>query len=267
MMNLWTQGKKNIFVAAHRGFSSKYPENTMEAFVAALELGVDQLELDIRETRDGELVIMHDATVDRTTDGTGAVADMTLSEIKALDAGVKKGERFRGARVPTLFEFMELIKDHPTITVDFEFKVYPTLGNEMRAYGVTDKILRVIDSYGFTDRCVINTWSGRLHEYIVDTYGDKYKLHLYYPAHHMGECRDLYNDGFCVCMFGSDGSFIATPDEFREMEERYGIRCWAGAGVRDGSGVDRAIECGAELITCNNPDEILTLLRERGYHK
>ena len=93
-MNYWTQSPKNIYVAAHRGWCAKYPENTMEAFRAAVELGVDQIELDVRVTRDGELVIIHDATVDRTTNGTGKVCDKLLAELQALDAGSYMGEAF-----------------------------------------------------------------------------------------------------------------------------------------------------------------------------
>ena len=72
-MNYWTQSKDNIWVAAHRGWCSKYPENTMEAIKAAVEVGVDQIETDVRVTKDGELVLFHDPTVDRTTNGTGKV--------------------------------------------------------------------------------------------------------------------------------------------------------------------------------------------------
>ena len=85
----------------------------------------------------------------------------------------------------------------------------------------------------------------------------------------MGECEytgDPYEYGYCVCMFG-DGSYIASKEEFDLMKSKYGISTWAGAGVKDRESVERAIECGAELITCNNPDVILKLLRERGYHK
>ena len=88
-MNYWTQSEKNIFVAAHRGWSEKYPENTILAFEKALELGVDQIELDIRITKDDQLVVIHDATVDRTTNGTGAVNSFTLAELQQLDAGIK----------------------------------------------------------------------------------------------------------------------------------------------------------------------------------
>ena len=95
---------------AHRGASGDYPENTLLAFQKALEIGVDEIELDLHSTKDGHLVIMHDATVDRTTDGTGAIADLTLAEIKALDAGSAFDERFRGERVPTWEEALDLVQ-------------------------------------------------------------------------------------------------------------------------------------------------------------
>ncbi|MCK4516014.1 MAG: glycerophosphodiester phosphodiesterase, partial [Spirochaetaceae bacterium] len=74
-------------VIAHRGGRQLRPENTLIAFRNAVELGVDALELDVHSTRDGTLVVIHDGTVDRTTNGTGAVSDLTIEEIIALDAG------------------------------------------------------------------------------------------------------------------------------------------------------------------------------------
>lgn len=266
-MNYWKQSENNIYVAAHRGWSEKFPENTLEAFRAAIELGCDQLETDIRISKDGELVIMHDATVDRTTNGSGAVKEFTLEELKMLDAGIKKSEEFKGCRVPTFIEFMELVKDLPEMTLDIELKEYPTEGNEETAYRVCDRVLAIIDSYGYTDRCVINTWNGKLHEYIYNKYGEKYKQHVYYPIECQGECTiDPYSYGYCVCMFGH-GEYIATKEEFENMRKKYGIGTWAGAGVKNEEGVGRAIENSAELITCNNPDVILDLLRKKGYHK
>ena len=102
---------------AHRGASGNYPENTLRAFQMALDIGVDEIELDLRATRDGHLVVMHDATVDRTTDGTGAVGELTLAEIKALDAGRVFGERFRGERVPTWEEALDLIQGKVRLNV------------------------------------------------------------------------------------------------------------------------------------------------------
>ena len=94
---------------AHRGASGSCPENTLTAFQKALEIGVDEIELDLHSTKDGRLVVMHDAAVDRTTNGTGAIGELTLAEIKSLDAGIGFGERFRGERVPTWEEALDLL--------------------------------------------------------------------------------------------------------------------------------------------------------------
>lgn len=263
-MNYWTQSNRNIYVAAHRGWKSKYPENTLEAFEAALKLGVDQLETDVRITKDGELVLIHDATVDRTTNGSGMVCELTLAELKALDAG-------NGTKIPTLIEFMEQVKSHPTITLDIELKEYPTEGRETLAYSVCDRILKIIDDYGFTERTVINTWDGKLHEYIHKTYGKKYKQHLYYPQRHLekhtGPCtKDPYVYGYCTCVFGILNGEISI-DDAKKLQKETGIRLWAGTYAKDEETIAVAIEMGAELITCDNPDEVLEILRKKNLHK
>ncbi len=122
---------------AHRGANRLAPEETLEAYHAAREVGVDVLEMDIRRTRDGVLVLMHDGSVDRTTNGTGRVDEMTLSEIRALDAGynftVDGGAEYPfrgdGVTVPTLIEIFETFPDDymiieikgsdPTVSADY----------------------------------------------------------------------------------------------------------------------------------------------------
>lgn len=93
---------------AHRGNSALAPENTLAAFAKAVESGAGWTELDVRLSADGEVVVMHDPTVDRTTDGAGAVAEMTLAELKSLDAGSWFGPEFAGERIPTLCEVIDL---------------------------------------------------------------------------------------------------------------------------------------------------------------
>ncbi len=267
-MNYWTESKNNIYVAAHRGWSDVYPENTMEAFRAAVELGVDQLETDIRVTKDGKLVLIHDDTVDRTTNGTGLVREKSLEELRQLDAGSYMGEKFRDVRIPTLVEFMEYVKDVPDITLDLELKEYPEPGWEAVSYSVCDEVIALVEKYGFSDRIVLNTFSGPLHEYIYKAYGKKYRQHIYYPFHLLGKYSiDPCAYAFCCCMFQEKGQEIniAGKDAFTRMTEM-GVEPWAGAGIHDEAGVDLAIENGASLITCNNPDEILQLLRKKGYH-
>ena len=116
--------KRRIEVAAHRGNVENAPENTMPAFTDAYGIDVDMIELDLRMTKDHEIVVIHDATVDRTSDGTGMVSDMTLAELKKLDFGVKYSEKFRGTRIPTFREFLELTKRDKIMQFIFEFKDY-----------------------------------------------------------------------------------------------------------------------------------------------
>jgi hypothetical protein len=99
-------GGRDVVVVAHRGLSAGFPENTLAAFRNAIDGGVDAIELDLRSTADGEIVVLHDETVDRTTDGRGALARMPLRDLKALDAGRHAGARFAGERVPTYREVL-----------------------------------------------------------------------------------------------------------------------------------------------------------------
>jgi glycerophosphoryl diester phosphodiesterase len=114
-------------VIAHRGGRGLWPENTLHAFRAATALGADVLEMDLRQSADGELVVLHDETVDRTTNGTGPVATLTLTELKRLDAGYRwtpdAGKTFpyrgQGITVPTLREVLEAL---PNSRLNLEIK-------------------------------------------------------------------------------------------------------------------------------------------------
>ena len=111
--------------AAHRGYMEKYPENTIRAYKEALKHDIDQVEIDLHMTSDGEIIMMHDHTVDRTTNGTGFIKDKTLKEIRELDAGIKKGEEFKGEKVPLFTEYLDLMQNYPDIETNVEIKEYP----------------------------------------------------------------------------------------------------------------------------------------------
>jgi glycerophosphoryl diester phosphodiesterase len=102
-----------VLIYAHRGASAEFPENTLAAFRRALELGVYGIELDLHLSSDGVPVVIHDETVDRTTDGSGAVGSMTLDALRELNAG-------HGERIPTLAEVLDLVGDQ--LHVDVEVK-------------------------------------------------------------------------------------------------------------------------------------------------
>ena len=117
-------------IFAHRGFSGKYPENTMIAFKKAVEIGVDGIELDVHLTKDNEIVIIHDEDIKRTCNGEGLVKDMNLSELKKFDASATFKGVYGKNEIPTLREYFELIKSTDVIT-NIELKTgvfeYPTI--------------------------------------------------------------------------------------------------------------------------------------------
>ena len=129
-----------ITTIAHRGMVHLAPENTIAAFEEAIEWGADLIEIDIRETKDGRLVVMHDATVDRTTDGTGAVSDLTLNEIMQLDAGAWFGPEFKGQKVPTLDEALEAMKGRALPDLDFKAGTPEKLVETVRRHGLLGKL-------------------------------------------------------------------------------------------------------------------------------
>jgi glycerophosphoryl diester phosphodiesterase len=112
----WPDG--SIVVIAHRGEHRAHPENTLPAFQAAIDAGADFFELDVRTTSDGQLVLMHDSNVDRTTSGTGAIRSMTIEQVRALDAGAKFAAQFAGIKVPTFEEALTLAHGKIGVYVD-----------------------------------------------------------------------------------------------------------------------------------------------------
>ena len=108
---------KMVLVVAHRADWKRAPENSLAAIRSCIELGVDIVEIDVRRTRDGHLVLMHDETVDRTTNGRGKVSDLTLAQVRALRLKMSSG-RLTGQRVPTLEQAMGLVKGRCMVNLD-----------------------------------------------------------------------------------------------------------------------------------------------------
>ena len=96
-------------ICSHRGWQSEFPENTLPAFEAAVLMKAQMIEFDVRFTKDRQMVIMHDWTVDRTSDGTGHILDLTFDEVRALDFGSWKSPRFAGTKIPTLDETLAVM--------------------------------------------------------------------------------------------------------------------------------------------------------------
>ncbi len=140
---------KHENVIAHRGASHARPENTLPAFEHAIELGADLLEFDVRLTADGHAIIMHDASVERTTNGTGAVRSLTLDEIRKLDAGLKYGTLYKDIPVPTLDEVLELARPSG---VGLDVQIYAT---EDSRDGLTKAVVEALNRHEYDDRAFI----------------------------------------------------------------------------------------------------------------
>jgi len=111
---------QSVSAIAHRGFSKAAPENTLAAYRKAIELRPDFMECDVRRTKDGQLIVIHDKTVDRTTNGKGLVADMTMAELRQLDAGSWVGPEFAGEKLPTFEEVLDLAKGQTVLVIEIK---------------------------------------------------------------------------------------------------------------------------------------------------
>jgi glycerophosphoryl diester phosphodiesterase len=165
-----------VILAAHRGDRVKCPENTMPAFESALRFGVDMIETDVHMTRDGHLIIMHDRNLKRTAGYDGLTYEMTLEEIRALDAGAWFSPEFSGTRVPTLEEFIALIKD-TDVLVNWELKDYPCHVGDEFAFAAADKLIAAIKAHGLEKRSMINSFSDRVLEHVYEKHGKTFPLH------------------------------------------------------------------------------------------
>lgn len=147
-------------IFAHRGFSGKYPENTMLAFEKAVEIGVDGIELDVHLTKDGEIVIIHDEDIRRTCDGEGLVKDMTAEELRKFDASATFRGVYGFCGIPTLREYFELVKDTDIVTnIELKTGVYEYEGIEqkvtdlVREFGLEEKIIYSSFNHFTVKRC------------------------------------------------------------------------------------------------------------------
>ena len=135
------------FIIAHRGYSSVFPENTLAAFAGALDIGVDYIELDVQLSRDGQVIVMHDDSLKRTTGVDGSPTEFTVEELAGLDAGSWFDASFAGEKIPTLEEALNLIRDT-------ECGVYLELKDIGETEGFVESVLEVAEKCGMTQRCL-----------------------------------------------------------------------------------------------------------------
>lgn len=133
-----------VQVIAHRGYSAAAPENTLAAFREAVELRPDFMECDVRRTKDDEIIVIHDPTLDRTTNGSGNVADYTLDELRQLDAGSWFAPEFAAEKLPTLDEVIEIAKGTGVVLIV-----------EIKEPGTEDEVVAALYDHGIAEQSML----------------------------------------------------------------------------------------------------------------
>lgn len=140
-------------IYGHRGFAGIAPENTLASFKKALEAGVDGIECDVHLSKDGYVVVCHDPTLDRTTNGTGMIKDLTWRELQALDAGSWFSQEFSGERIPGLADLLELVSGYD-ITLNIELKT-----GKVAYEGLEEAVIELLKKYNMVERSVISSFN------------------------------------------------------------------------------------------------------------
>lgn len=138
---------------AHRGASGYFPENTMLAFIKAVEMGCDGIETDVQMTKDGVLVLIHDESVDRTTNGSGLVKDFSFTELRQLDAGEWYGTSFTGVKIPMVEELLILTRN-TGIRLDLELK-----SGLIEYKGIEEKLIDLIYYYRLQEYVILSSFN------------------------------------------------------------------------------------------------------------
>src|SRR6185436_16667379 len=143
--------RARVQVLAHRGASAYAPENTLAAFRLAIEQRADWLELDVQQTKDGQLVVFHDLRMERTTNGRGNLRDLTLEQVQALDAGSWYGAQFAGERVPTFEEVVALARERG-------IRIFPEVKDPRFYPGIEERVAAVISANGYEDSTIVQSF-------------------------------------------------------------------------------------------------------------
>jgi glycerophosphoryl diester phosphodiesterase len=231
-------------VIGHRGAAGLAPENTLAAIQTAIDLGVDAVEFDIHRTSDGELVVIHDNDVDRTTDGEGFVRNLTLAEIKTLDAGSWFGDDFAGEPVPTVRDVFDMVQDDDVL-------LFIELKDPFLYTGIEDDLVELINEYGYEDRAHILSFYHRSLNVIRDLNPDLVLSGLWTESpSEDGEGFDVVNARYTM---------LTRPAEFIESYHAQGIEVMVWT-VNDVATMIPLIEAGIDGITTDYPDRLLDLL-------
>src|SRR5215467_10976877 len=237
---------KTILTSAHRGEHLRHPENSLPAIQAAIDAGVDYVELDVRTSSDGYLVLMHDSTVDRMTNGKGAIRDMTFADIRKLDLGARFPGRFPDLQVPTFDEALELCKGKIGIYVDTKSAAPKDLVAAIERHEMGDHVMFWSEHVTFLKQ--------------IAELRPAWKLlpEAFNPDH----TRELMNT-FHPLMLGFDQRDFNPRTIAAAHEAHAGIF----VDLNSPQDWDDGIAAGVVGIQTDWPAQLVAYLRARGYHK
>lgn len=239
---------------AHRGASGYYPENTLIAFQQAVKMGADMIELDVHLTKDGEVVVIHDEMLERTTNRKGYVRDYTLSELKKLDAGSWYKSEFAGERIPTLEEVLQNLKGK--VQFNIEIKNGPVYYR-----GIEEKILTLLSKHDLKDQVVISSFDHRCLKKIREmkpdlATGSLVKLGVLYVARLLRPEKIAQSVGATGLHLNK--SYV-TPDLVRRARQ-HGLRVLVWT-VNEPAQMSYFIKMGVDGIVTNFPDRLKNELK------
>lgn len=242
-------------IIAHRGASAYYPENTLASFDGAIRLGAEMVELDVQLTRDGEVIVFHDDTLSRCTDGRGRTADHRLSELKKLDAGIRFGAEFRGTRIPTLEEALSFCGGK--IAVNIEIKAGAVTGTI--SGGIEEKCLHSVGRTGMDKHVVFSSFEPRALRHLREIDRNAAVAVLYDRKRHGSKLPSEIVAELEADAFNCDWREIGGT-WFRDAKNG-GISVNVYT-VNDVMGMRRLLEAGVEGIFTDRPDVLKTVVQE-----
>jgi glycerophosphoryl diester phosphodiesterase len=233
---------ESVLVVAHRGNASRAPENTLVSYREAREAGADLAECDVRLTRDGQPVLLHDANLDRTTDGTGPLAEHDLSDVSTLDAGGWKDPRYAGERVPTL---EALLRQHADDGLPIVV--------EIKEYGATLPAVRAIHAGGGVRRAVAISFDIEVCRLVRETeQGLPCLLLTSNLPSDTRERADLLDRLVRRGLHGLDALASALDADLVRSAHMRGLSVWCWT-VDDPAEWERLLAIGVDAITTNTP--------------
>ncbi|MEK8128865.1 glycerophosphodiester phosphodiesterase [Paenibacillus filicis] len=232
-------------ILGHRGASGYAPENTMEAFRLAIQQQADGFEIDIHITKDGEIVVIHDDTIDRTSNGSGNVPDFTLAELKQFNYNAGFEHMFPVAEIPTLKQVLELVKTH-NLYLNIEIKDIMT--NTGKYDGLNLAAARLVEEYELVDQVIFSSFNHNSMAELKESYPEIKTALLHFSKLYKGEAyaKSAKADALHPLFSVVDKSIV-------EQAHQAGIQVNAWT-VNQEADIERMIEAGVDAIITDYPD-------------